>query len=124
PARRSLEVRSPSRNVKRQIGFHFGTGFAAGIGESTRTVVTASRNLAQSAFSMLDRFTDDADGTAFAAPFVNNVSSMTDKVMTHFQTFKNKLTNAMDNVKDILDQNLSGDINLDVATENIKKTLN
>lgn len=123
-ARRWLEVRSPSRKVKREIGFHFGTGFAAGIGESTRTVVTASRNLAQSAFSMLDRFTDDADGTAFAAPFVNNVSSMTDKVMTHFQTFENKLTNAMDNVKDILDQNLSGDINLDVATENIKKTLN
>ncbi|PEQ68967.1 phage tail protein [Bacillus cereus] len=122
-ARRWLEVRSPSRKVKREIGFHFGTGFAAGIGESTKTVVIASRNLAQSAFSMLDSFTGAADGSSFVEPFVDNVANMTDRVMTHVQTFGDTITNVMDNVKDTLSQNISGNINFDLASESIKRTL-
>ncbi|WP_255477544.1 phage tail protein [Bacillus sp. BB56-3] len=122
-ARRWLEVRSPSRKVKREIGFHFGTGFAAGIGESTKTVVTASRNLAQSAFSMLDSFTGATDGSSFVEPFVDNVASMTNRVMTHVQTFGDKITDVMDNVKDTLSQKISGNINFDLASESIKKTL-
>ncbi|XLP22381.1 phage tail protein [Bacillus toyonensis] len=122
-ARRWLEVRSPSRKVKREIGFHFGTGFAAGIGESTKTVVTASRNLAQSAFSMLDRFAGVADGASFVQPFVDNISGMTDNVVAHFQTFGDKITNVMDNVKDTLSQKMDSNINLDVAVDSIKKTL-
>ncbi|KIQ88488.1 tail protein [Bacillus sp. L_1B0_8] len=122
-ARRWLEVRSPSRKVKREIGFHFGTGFAAGIGESTKTVVTASRNLAQSAFSMLDSFTGAIDGSSFVEPFVDNVASMTNRVMAHAQTFGDRITDVMDNVKDTLSQKISGNINFDVASESIKKTL-
>ncbi|WP_428830831.1 phage tail tape measure protein [Bacillus wiedmannii] len=53
-AQRWLEVRSPSRKVKREIGFHFGTGFAGGIDSSSNVVIAAAIQMAQTAFSALE----------------------------------------------------------------------
>ncbi|MED1406557.1 phage tail protein, partial [Bacillus mycoides] len=52
-AKRWLEVRSPSRKVKREIGFHFGSGFALGIQSSTDLVENESRALSMNAYDSL-----------------------------------------------------------------------
>ncbi|PEE20793.1 phage tail tape measure protein [Bacillus toyonensis] len=62
-AQRWLEVRSPSRKVKREIGFHFGTGFAGGIDSSKNIVIESAQRMAQASFNALEniinRFNND-----------------------------------------------------------------
>ncbi|MGH0790739.1 phage tail tape measure protein [Bacillus cereus] len=52
-AKRWLDIRSPSRKVKQEIGFHFGTGFALGIQSSNGLVANESRALGMNAYDSL-----------------------------------------------------------------------
>ncbi|MCU4733423.1 phage tail tape measure protein [Bacillus cereus] len=52
-AKRWLDIRSPSRKVKQEIGFHFGTGFALGIQSSNGLVANESRALGINAYDSL-----------------------------------------------------------------------
>lgn len=101
-AKRWLDVRSPSRKVRDKIGIHFGGGLAVGINRSVKTVVSAATNLAKSAFTTLESAMDSANNNTLMQPLFSNVSNMTDKVVTHFESFGEKITGVMDNVKDSL----------------------
>ncbi|OUB47924.1 hypothetical protein BK740_07215 [Bacillus thuringiensis serovar argentinensis] len=71
-AKRWLEVRSPSRKVKREIGFHFGTGFAGGIDSSSNVVSAAAIQMAQSAFSALENIINRFNSNNLSGMMKNN----------------------------------------------------
>lgn len=122
-AKRWLQVRSPSRKVRDQIGVHFGGGLAVGINRSVKTVVSAATNLARSAFTTLESAMDSANNNTFMQPLFSNVSTMTDKVVIHFESFGEKITDVMDNVKDSLGEKITGNINLAVAADSINNAV-
>ncbi|SMD65579.1 hypothetical protein BACERE00185_00048 [Bacillus mobilis] len=122
-AKNWLQVRSPSRKVRDEIGVHFGGGFAVGVNRSVKTVVAAAKNLASSAFTTLESAMDSANNNTFMQPLFSNVSTMTDKVVTQFESFGEKITGVMDNVKDSLGEKITGNVNLGVAADAINNAV-
>ncbi|MFV0915248.1 hypothetical protein ACK8HD_14390, partial [Enterococcus faecium] len=59
----------------------------------------------------------------FMQPLFSNVSTMTDKVVTHFESFGEKITGVMDNVKDSLGEKITGNVNLDIAADAINNAV-
>ncbi|PGZ44085.1 phage tail tape measure protein [Bacillus anthracis] len=96
-AKRWLDVRSPSRKVKQEIGFHFGTGFALGIQSSNGLVANESRALGINAY---DSLVNELDPNNLAFAGAQMANGIAEGIKTQYSV-----------VRDALQDTVSGAVN-------------